>query len=133
MEADIVELNDILAAEIRGETLCRSSGTDCSTGLPGDGNNAANRRAQIADTQRLLDDATAQRSLVQASRDAKQLDVNALQAKVDLEGSAAAEQGAAAQAEIDAINEERDTELAAATASASEADGCCRASRRSRT
>ena len=134
-ETLVEELQALLAAEIRGETLCRAEGTDCTTGLPGDAANAENRRAAITSAELTLNDARAQRDAIAAERNVKQAQIdnelipavdfarNASQSTLDAEQS---RQQAAAddrQRRLDAKTAEREEAIDAATIDASEADG----------
>ncbi len=134
-ETLLTELQALLAAEIRGETLCRANGTDCTTGLPGDANNAANRRDAITSAELTLNDARAQRDAIAAERTIKQAQIDtellpaidfarsASQSTLDAEQSRQQNAADDRQRRIDAKTTEREEAIAAATIDAAEADG----------
>ncbi|HWL41428.1 MAG TPA: DUF4407 domain-containing protein [Ilumatobacter sp.] len=134
-EVNVAELQTLLAAEIRGETLCRANGSDCTTGIAGDAQNAAHRRDEIATAELMLADARVQRDAIAAERTVKQGEINnellpaiefarnASQSTLDAEQSRQQNAADDRQRRIDAKTAEREEAIAAATIDAAEADG----------
>ena len=129
------ELQSLLAAEIRGETLCAANGTDCTTGIAGDAQNAEHRRSEISTAELTLADSRSQRDAVLAERTVKQSEIDtellpaigfaqsASQGVLDAEQTRQQQAADDRQRRIDAKTAEREEAIAAATISAAEADG----------
>lgn len=134
-EVRLAELQALLAAEIRGETLCAANGTDCTTGIAGDAQNAEHRRSEIASQELILADSRAQRDAIAAERTVKQTEISdellpavefarqASQGTLDAETARAQAAADDRQRRIAEKTAEREEAIAAATIDAAEADG----------